>query len=57
MDFTHYKEAFIQVDYKNGYSEKNIQHCLDYAAILFSYDVPVIYNSSHLSALVRYKKG
>jgi RNA-directed DNA polymerase len=56
MDFTHYKDAFIREASKNSFSELNIQRCLDYAAVLFSNNVPVIYNSSHLSALVGYKK-
>ncbi len=56
MDFTHYKDAFIQEASKNGYSEHNIQRCLDYASVLFSHDVPVIYNTSHLSTLVGYNK-
>jgi hypothetical protein len=29
---------------------------LDYAEILYSNDVPVIYNSAHLSRLVGYKR-
>ena len=56
MDFTHYKDAFIQEATKNGYSEHNIQRCLDYASVLFSHDVPVIYNTTHLSTLVGYNK-
>lgn len=56
MDFTHYKEAFRQEAAKNGYSEHNIQRCLDYASVLFFHDVPVIYNTTHLSTLVGYNK-
>jgi RNA-directed DNA polymerase len=56
MDFNHYKEAFIKESRKIGFSLPNIQHCLDYAEVLFSHHVPVIYNPSHLSALVGYKK-
>ena len=56
MDFTHYKDAFIQEASKNGYSEHNIQRCLDYASVLFSHDAPVIYNTTHLSTLVGYNK-
>ena len=56
MDFTHYKDAFRQEASKNGYSEHNIQRCLDYASVLFSHDVPVIYNTTHLSTLVGYNK-
>jgi RNA-directed DNA polymerase len=56
MDFSHYKNAFIQEALKNGYSEQNIQRCLEYAELLFSNEVPVIYNTSHLSNLVGYNK-
>jgi len=56
MDFEHYEDAFTKEAIKMGYSPQDIEHCLDYAEILFSNDVPVIYNSSHLSGLVGYKK-
>ena len=36
MDFTQYKEAFTKEALKTGYSQQNIQHCLDYAEVLFS---------------------
>jgi RNA-directed DNA polymerase len=35
MDFSNYKDAFTNEAIK-GYSEQNIQRCLDYAAPLFS---------------------
>jgi RNA-directed DNA polymerase len=53
MDFLNYKDAFNEA-IQRGYSEQNIQRCLDYAA-LFSNAVP-IYNTSHLSVLVGYKR-
>lgn len=56
MDFTHYKKAFIKESRQIGFSLPNIQRCLDYAEVLFSHQVPVIYNTTHLSALVGYKK-
>ncbi|WP_426064667.1 reverse transcriptase domain-containing protein [Flavobacterium sp. DSP2-3-1] len=56
MDFTHYKEAFLRESRKLGFSLPNIQRCLDYAEVLYSHQVPVIYNTTHLSALVGYKK-
>jgi RNA-directed DNA polymerase len=56
MDFSHYKDTFTNEAIKRGYSEQNIKRCLDYAAPLISNDVPVIYNTSHLSVLVGYKK-
>ncbi|WP_051929384.1 reverse transcriptase domain-containing protein [Flavobacterium sp. 83] len=56
MDFTQYKESFTEEAHKMGYIEQNIEHCLEYAEVLFSHDVPVIYNPSHLSLLLGYKK-
>lgn len=56
MDFAHYKEAFIKEAHKTGYSLTNIQRCLDYAEALYLHQVPVIYNPTHLSGLVGYKK-
>lgn len=56
MDFAQYKNGFTQEAAKNGYSEQNIQRCLDYAELLFLHEVPVIYNTSHLSTLVGYNK-
>lgn len=56
MKFEQYKEAFEKVASNSGYSEENIRLCLNYAEVLFKNNVPVIYNTSHLSALVGYKK-
>lgn len=56
MKFEQYKDAFEKAASNSGYSEENIQLCLDYAEVLFKNNVPVIYNTSHLSALVGYKK-
>jgi RNA-directed DNA polymerase len=56
MDFAHYKDAFIKEAHKIGYSLTNIQRCLDYAEALYLHQVPVIYNPTHLSGLVGYKK-
>ena len=56
MDFTQYKDEFAIEAPKMGLSKQNIKHCLDYANILFNNNVPVIYNPSHLSELVGYKK-
>lgn len=56
MKFEQYKEAFVKLASNSGYSEDNIQLCLDYAEGLLNKNVPVIYNTSHLSALVGYKK-
>jgi len=56
MDFTKYKEDFTKEATKKGLSKSNILHCLDYAEVLFSNNLPVIYNTSHLSELLGYKK-
>ena len=56
MDFTKYKDDFTTEATKMGLSKNNIQHCLDYAEVLLSNNVPVIYNPSHLSELLGYKK-
>jgi len=56
MDFTKYKYDFATEAFKKGLSKKNIQHCLDYAEVLSSNNVPIIYNPTHLSSLLGYKK-
>jgi len=56
MDFAHYKDQFTKEALKIGYTEKNVQHCLDYAEVLFSKNIPIIFNMGHLSSLVGYKK-
>ena len=56
MDFKQYKTDFTIEASKKGLSKNNIQRCLDYAEVLISNNVPVIYNPSHLSALLGYKK-
>lgn len=56
MDFEQYRNNFSKEALKLGYSEQNVVRCLDYAAVLFSNNVPVIYNISHLAQLVGYKK-
>jgi len=57
MTFEQYKTEFTVEAGKSGYSEQNIILCLQYAEKLYSYGVPVIYNTSHLSGLVGYKKN
>lgn len=56
MDFSSYKENFSKEAIESGYSQQNIQRCLHYAERLFSNEVPVLYNTTHLSLLVGYKK-
>lgn len=57
MDFDTYKREFTSKALASGYSSDNIIRCLKYASCLFANNVPVIYNTSHLSALVGYKKN
>ncbi|HSN49061.1 MAG TPA: retron St85 family RNA-directed DNA polymerase [Flavobacterium sp.] len=56
MDFSKYITDFTREALKKGLSRKNVQHCLAYAEVLSSNNVPIIYNPSHLSALLAYKK-
>ena len=56
MDFTKYKYEFAKEAFKKGLTKNNVQHCLAYAKVLYSNNVPIIYNPSHLSALLGYKK-
>lgn len=56
MTFDRYKSAFEKKANKIGYSQDNLIACLEYARKLFESNVPVIYNTSHLSALVGYNK-
>ena len=56
MDFTKYKYEFAKEAFKKGLTKNNVQHCLAYAEVLYSNNVPIIYNPSHLSALLGYKK-
>jgi RNA-directed DNA polymerase len=56
MNFAKYCDDFTQEALKLGYSEQNLIRCLDYATVLFSHNIPVIYNLSHLAQLVGYKK-
>lgn len=57
MTFENYQHAFTKKANKAGYSENNIQKCLEYAKPLVDRNLPVIYNTSHLSALVGYKRS
>lgn len=56
MDFKKYKYDFAKEALKKGLSKNNVQHCLGYAEVLSSNNVPIIYNPAHLAALVGYKK-
>ena len=56
MKFDQYKTQFTQAAINSGYSEQNILECLNYSEKLFTNNVPVIYNTTHLAALVGYRK-
>lgn len=56
MNFEQYTVEFSKLASASGYTEDNIQKCLKYAEVLFSNNVPVIYNTSNLSSLVGYNK-
>lgn len=55
VDFDEYKIKFRQQALDSGYSETNIVKCLNYAEQLSIADLPIIYNTTHLSSLVGYK--
>jgi RNA-directed DNA polymerase len=56
MKFEHYKQEFETKASNSGYTADNIKRCLDYAQPLIDKGFPVIYNTSHLSVLVGYRK-
>lgn len=57
MTFEQYKREFTIKASKSGYTAENLDRCLSYARPLIEKGFPVIYNSSHLSVLVGYRKG
>ena len=57
MNYPTYETKFRKKAIDAGYSEDNIQKCLEYAKNLLDKGYPVIYNSSNLSALVGYKRS
>lgn len=57
MNFEQYKKDFTRDALESGFSDKNITDCLNYAEKLIANNVPVIYNTSHFSGLVGYKKS
>jgi len=54
MNTEQYIKAFTEKAETSGYSSEIIQKCLAYAVPLLDKNLPVIYNLSHLSALVGY---
>jgi len=57
MKFKAYKKKFVEKAQNVGYSYENIEKCLTYAEPIINKGLPVIYNTSHLSALVGYNKN
>src|ERR1051325_5531974 len=57
MTFNYFEEKFREKAIQAGYSEENTQRCLTYAKPLIEQNLPVIFNTSNLSALVGYKKN
>jgi RNA-directed DNA polymerase len=57
MNFESYSKEFIIKAQQVGYSAENIDKCLSYAESLIAANLPVIYNTSHLSGLVGYRNS
>lgn len=57
MTFEFYEKHFRIKAIKSGFSEDDIQSCLGYAKPLIDQNLPIIYNTSNLSALVGYRKN
>lgn len=57
MTFEYFENGFRKKAIQSGYSEDNICRCLVYAKPLIDKDLPVIFNTANLSALVGYKKN
>lgn len=55
MDFAEYSYQFKQLAILQGRTEDYINSCLRYAKKLLDSNVPIIYDSEHLSGLVGYK--
>jgi RNA-directed DNA polymerase len=56
MTFYQYSEVFRKKALVATFSEEEIQRCLAYAQPIVDQKLPVIYNTTHLSALVGYRK-
>jgi len=57
MTFETYEKQFRKKASKSGFSEDDIQKCLAYAEPILKKDLPVIYNTANLAALVGYRKN
>jgi RNA-directed DNA polymerase len=55
MTFTQYEKKFRSKAIKSGFSEDQISACLSYAKPLIENNLPVIFNTANLGALVGYK--
>jgi len=56
MSFSKYATSFREKAISAGFSADNIQKCLVYAEPLYRKNLPIIYNTTNLSALVGYNK-
>lgn len=56
MNYNFYKTEFTKKALEQGYSAENIDKCLRYAEPLLQRGLPIIYNTTHFSALVGYNK-
>ncbi|WP_183562523.1 reverse transcriptase family protein [Mucilaginibacter sp. SP1R1] len=56
MNFQQYSEAFRKKALAATFSEDEIIYCLDYAKPIIEKGLPVVYNTTHLAALVGYRK-
>ncbi len=54
-NFESYKSKFTSKALRVGYSAENIVKCLEYSQILIEQNLPIIFNSYHLAALVGYQ--
>ena len=54
--FEKYQKSFTEKAIQNGYSVDEINKCLNYAKPIIEKGFPIVYNTSHLSALVGYNK-
>lgn len=57
MDFDEYLEKLQLLAFSKRYSIEETQQCLNYATRLHDKNLPIIFDTNHLSLLVGYKKG
>lgn len=56
MTFSQYTSEFKEKAKNAGFSAENIERCLEYAGPLHAKKIPIIFNTTNLSALVGYNK-